>query len=114
MSHKRHGPNWCVFLGNATPVVSDTGEWRSPACSASGPAAALKWGCAFFDFDRDADLVVVNGHIHPRVDSTPELHESYRQRPILLHNDEGRLVDVSRQAGPGMRREGIGRGARGR
>jgi hypothetical protein len=65
---------------------------------------ALKWGCAFFDFDLDADvdLIIANGHIYPQVDAAPELRESYRQRPILLRNDGGRLKDVSREAGPGL------------
>ena len=65
---------------------------------------ALKWGCAFFDFDRDADqdIVIANGHIYPQVDSAPELNESYRQTPFLLRNDHGRLTDVSQRAGSGM------------
>jgi hypothetical protein len=65
---------------------------------------ALKWGCAFFDFDHDADndIVIANGHIYPQVDQAPELNESYRQRPYLLRNDGGRLSDVSQRAGAGL------------
>jgi hypothetical protein len=64
----------------------------------------LKWGCTFFDFDLDADLdlIFVNGHIYPQVDGAPALKETYRQLPILLRNDGGRLVDASRSAGPGL------------
>jgi hypothetical protein len=73
---------------------------------------ALKWGCAFFDVDHDADndLVIANGHIYPQVDEAPELHESYRQLPLLLRNDQGRLIDVSRRAGPGLQRRVSARG----
>ena len=64
----------------------------------------LKWGCAFLDVDHDTDndIVIVNGHIYPQVDTAPELNESYRQRPLLLRNDSGRLTDISGQAGPGF------------
>jgi len=65
---------------------------------------ALKWGCAFFDIDHDADndLIIANGHIYPQVEHAPELAETYRQQPTLLRNDEGRLTDISRRSGPGM------------
>ncbi len=35
----------------------------------------VKWGCSFFDFDNDGqlDIVIVNGHIYPQVDSEPSL-----------------------------------------
>ncbi len=72
----------------------------------------LKWGCAFCDFDNDGDLdiVIANGHIYPQVDQESSLNESYRQLPTLLRNDLGRLVDVSRNAGPGMQIPASARG----
>ena len=72
----------------------------------------LKWGCAFFDYDcdGDVDLAIANGHIYPQVEQAPELNESYRQLPTLLRNDQGRLTDVSRLAGPGMQVAASARG----
>ncbi len=73
---------------------------------------SLSWGCAFFDFDQDADLdiVIANGHIYPQVDSAPTLKETYRQRPTLLRNDAGKLTEVSRGAGPGFQERASARG----
>ncbi|AMV39257.1 CRTAC1 family protein [Planctomyces sp. SH-PL62] len=73
---------------------------------------ALKWGCAYFDYDHDADVdvVIVNGHIYPQVDQAPELNESYRQLPFLIRNDLGKLTDVSREAGPGFQVAASARG----
>ena len=73
---------------------------------------ALKWGCAFLDYDLDADpdVAIANGHLYPQVDSAPELRESYRQTPFLLRNDRGRFVDVSREAEPGFRVAASARG----
>lgn len=72
----------------------------------------LSWGCAFVDFDLDADLdlFIVNGHIYPQVDEFPELGESYAQRPLLLRNDGRRFVDISDQAGEALAEKVRGRG----
>jgi hypothetical protein len=60
----------------------------------------MGWGCAFADYDLDADsdLVLVNGHIYPQVDEAPQLKESYHQAPLLLENQKGRLENVSQSA----------------
>jgi hypothetical protein len=61
-------------------------------------------GCAFLDDDLDTklDLLIVNGHIYPQVEAHQKRNDSYKQLPILLHNVEGKLTDVSRQSGPGL------------
>jgi enediyne biosynthesis protein E4 len=73
---------------------------------------ALKWGCAFFDLDHDADvdLLIANGHIYPQVDQEPSLHESYKQLPLLMRNDSGKLIDISGKSGPGMQLASSARG----
>ena len=61
------------------------------------------WGCGFFDYDNDGwpDLLLVNGHAFPEVDSLKiDIH--YRERAILYHNDHHKFVDISESGGPGI------------
>ncbi len=68
----------------------------------------LGWGVAFLDADNDGwpDLLLVNGHVYPEVDSA-HLGSAYRQ-PCLFywntgHPDPGlgNFKDLSKTAGPG-------------
>lgn len=47
----------------------------------------LGWGTSFLDFDNDAwlDLLVVNGHVYPVVDSN-QWGTSFAQQPLLFRN----------------------------
>jgi hypothetical protein len=61
----------------------------------------LGWGTAFLDFDNDGwpDLLLVNGHVYPEVD-THKLGSNYREPRILYRNNgDGTYADVSDQAG---------------
>lgn len=48
----------------------------------------LGWGTSFLDIDHDGglDLVVVNGHVHPRIDEVGNPKVTFRQRPLVFLN----------------------------
>ena len=64
----------------------------------------LGWGAMFFDFDNDgwSDLLLVNGHVYPEVDSQ-HLGSTFQEPRILYHNNgNGTFTDISADAGPGI------------
>jgi enediyne biosynthesis protein E4 len=71
------------------------------------------WGTGFFDIDNDGwlDLLVVNGHVYPQIDSLPS-GVRYRQ-PKLLHVNlgNGTFCDASRSAGAALSQPRASRGA---
>ncbi|HEY6768837.1 MAG TPA: CRTAC1 family protein [Candidatus Sulfotelmatobacter sp.] len=72
----------------------------------------LGWGTMFLDFDNDGwpDLLLVNGHVYPEVDSQ-HLGSSYKEPRILYHNNgDGTFSDLSASAGPGITTSASSRG----
>ena len=71
------------------------------------------WGTGFFDFNNNGwkDLLLVNGHVFPEVDSLhTDIH--YRDRAILYQNlKNGKFEDISRDAGPALQEKHSSRGA---
>src|SRR5712671_5331564 len=64
----------------------------------------LGWGVMFLDVDNDGwpDLLLVNGHVYPEVDSQ-HLGSNFQEPKILYHNNgNGTFSDISAQAGPGI------------
>lgn len=64
----------------------------------------LGWGVAFVDVDNDGwpDVLLVNGHVYPEVDSQ-HLGSNFREPKILYHNNgNGTFSDISAGAGPGI------------
>jgi len=79
----------------------------------AGSYATVKWGCGLVDFDNDGhrDLFVAMGHLQDQIDHYDST-TSYRARNVLLRNTgNGLFVDVSDQAGDGMRPVASSRGA---
>jgi hypothetical protein len=61
------------------------------------------WGVHLFDADHDGrrDLMMINGHVYPEADRTPEIR--YRQpRLFYWHVGGGKFQDMSKQAGLGI------------
>jgi hypothetical protein len=72
----------------------------------------LGWGTMFFDFDNDGwlDLMLVNGHVYPEVDSQ-HLGSNFQEPRILYHNNgNGTFADISATAGPGITNVSSSRG----
>jgi len=71
----------------------------------------LGWGTAFFDYDNDGwlDLMEANGHVYPAVDKM-NWGTSWAERPLLFHNVEGKLKLVPAVEGSGLATVGVGRG----
>ncbi|PYX47960.1 MAG: RNA-binding protein [Acidobacteria bacterium] len=72
----------------------------------------LGWGTMFLDIDNDGwpDLVLVNGHVYPEVDSQ-HLGSSYKEPRILFHNNgDGTFSDISGGAGAGITTAASSRG----
>src|SRR5246500_2612540 len=64
----------------------------------------LGWGTMFLDVDNDGwpDLLLVNGHVYPEVDSQ-HLGSSFLEPKGLYHNNgNGTFTDISASAGPAI------------
>jgi enediyne biosynthesis protein E4 len=72
----------------------------------------LGWGTMFLDFDNDGwpDLLLVNGHVYPEVDSQ-HLGSSYKEPRLLFHNNgNGTFSDISSAAGTAITAASSSRG----
>lgn len=70
------------------------------------------FGTRWFDYDNDGwlDLFVANGSVRKIADRLAEPYP-YAQSHQLFHNEQGRFVEVSSAAGPGLTSPSVGRGA---
>jgi hypothetical protein len=82
---------------------------------ANGVAQATRllsgWGLKFFDYDNDGsvDLILSNGHPDDMIENySPAV--KYREPLLLFHQENGKLREVSRVAGPAFARSYAARG----
>jgi hypothetical protein len=72
----------------------------------------LGWGTMFVDLDNDGwpDLLSVNGHVYPEVD-TAHLGATYKEPRLVYWNQRnGKFKDVSKTSGPGCAEPASSRG----
>ena len=72
----------------------------------------LGCGAMFVDFENDSwpGILLNNGHVYPEVADTA-IEYGYRQRKVLYRNlGNGKFLDVSEEAGPGILEKVSGRG----
>ncbi|MGB6430283.1 MAG: CRTAC1 family protein [Candidatus Acidiferrales bacterium] len=84
-----------------------------PSGIAPSTAPYVGWGDGFFDFDNDGwpDVLIVNGHVYPQVD-TAEAGAKYREPKLLfLNQHNGTFKDISKLAGPAIQIPQVSRGA---
>ncbi|HEY1987215.1 MAG TPA: CRTAC1 family protein [Terracidiphilus sp.] len=95
---------------------NDSGMNFSEISTASAVAKATRgyvgWGDAFVDFANQGwpDVLIVNGHVYPQVDSVPT-GARYREPKVLLRNQRnGTFKDISKEAGPAIQVPQVSRG----
>ncbi len=100
----------------ATLFRNDGGMMFSDVSRVAGIARAttayVGWGDAFFDPDNDGwlDLIVVNGHVYPQVD-TKDIGTRYREPKLLFLNQrDGSFRNVSEEAGAALQIPQVSRG----
>ncbi len=105
-----------TFSDDYKPLYRNDGEANFTDVSyqmgiAEGTVPFLGWGTGFLDYDNDGwlDLLESNGHVYPQVDREP-WGTSFEERPLLFHNDRGKLSIVPAVEGTSLARIGAGRG----
>jgi enediyne biosynthesis protein E4 len=100
-----------IFRNDGKGFFTDV-SYETGIAAATIPFVGFAVG--FLDYDNDGwkDLLIVNGHVYPKVDRHPEWGTTYAQRPLLFHNlKNGKFDLVPAVEGTGLGIVSVGRGA---
>jgi hypothetical protein len=105
-----------TFSDDYNPLYANDGDANfTDVAYQAGIAEAtvpfLGWGTGMFDYDNDGwlDLFMVNGHVYPQVDAQ-KWGTTFAQRPLLFHNQAGKLSLVPAVEGTGLAKLATSRG----
>jgi len=73
----------------------------------------VAWGCGFVDYDNDGwqDIIQINGHVYPEIDSY-KFGQTFKNPRLVYRNlGNGHFKDVSVEMGPGISEQFSSRGA---
>ena len=105
------------FAMDNTPLYRNEGNWNFqdtsyPSGIGLPSVPYVKWGVALVDLDNDGwlDLITVNGHVYPQVDSLKS-GAKYREPKLVQFNQKnGTFCDASDQSGPAILEPRVSRG----
>ncbi len=87
-----------LYRNNGADGYADV-SWSSQIAQPSHPYVG--WGTGFFDMDNDGwlDILAVNGHVYPQVDTIP--NAAHFRQPLLLFRNQrnGSFAEVATAAG---------------
>lgn len=106
------------FAEEYNALYRDEGSYFTDMSFRSGSAASslpyVGWGTAYLDLDNDRwlDLVVLNGHVYPQLESAKlGASASYRQRRLVYRNlGGGRLREIGDDLGSVIAERRVSRG----
>ena len=84
-----------------------------PSGLAVASLPSVGWGTGFFDLDNDGwlDLLVVNGHVYPQVDTLASGARNRQPKLLFMNQRDGTFCDASQSAGPAIMEPRVSRGA---
>jgi hypothetical protein len=105
------------FSMDNTPLYRNDGNWdfqevSYPAGIGLPSVPYVKWGVAFVDLDNDGwlDLVTVNGHVYPQVDTLPSGGRYREPKLVQFNQGNGTFCDASSQSGSAILLPEVSRG----